>query len=881
MNLIKRLYIIFLSVTLSAQLCFGQNSFTIGPNNAGTGANVTGIGTVAWTNPGNALSDDNSFATVTLTTGSTASNYLQTTDYGFSIPADATILGIQVTIGRYESQAGLGTNIRDIVVQLIKGGSLVGSNLAATGTNWPTSETAANYGGSSNLWGTTWTPSEINASDFGVALAVNTTNVPRTGYVDYMIITVTYSPAPRYFRSLTSGNWNSTSTWEESTDGGSWVSASRYPESNDFAITILNSHTVTVTSSITTDETTINAGGQVNINSGQTWTVANGSGTDLIVNGTVANSGTITTTGTVSFASGSTYQHALNGGTIPTAAWDANSNCNVTGIVATLPGGTTQNFGHLTWNCASQTAAGQLSDVITTQGNLTIISTGATGAFTFKNDKSNIVGGSYNQTSGTVNFGNNMAHSLTVTCDFSLTGGTFNNTGDNSPGGTLNIAGNFSNSATLACGNLLTIVFNGSAGNQSFTSTGTISGTSSLNVNKSSGVLNLNNNFNVISTLTLTSGNIVTGASTLTLGTSTASTGTLNYTSGSVVGNFMRWLSNTTGARLLPLSSGGNDRSANVNFIVAPTSGGTLTAFFTASDPGTAGLPLDDAGTSIVNAGIDGYWTITAGNGLTGGTYSLDLTANGFSGVNDYTTLRILKRTTGGSWTLDGTHSAGTGSNSAPVAHRTGMSGFSEFGIGGTSSNPLPVELSYFAAVIKDGSVVLKWRTETEVSNYGFDIERSEINPKSEIRNPQFEMIGFVQGHGNSNSPKDYSFIDENVTAGRYAYRLKQIDTDGRFEYSKVIEIEIGSPGAFKLSQNYPNPFNPVTTIRYSLPQPGNVRLIVYNLLGEKMEVLADEFKEAGVHTINFKAENLNSGMYIYKLEAEGFAQSRKMLLVK
>jgi hypothetical protein len=187
---------------------------------------------------------------------------------------------------------------------------------------------------------------------------------------------------------------------------------------------------------------------------------------------------------------------------------------------------------------------------------------------------------------------------------------------------------------------------------------------------------------------------------------------------------------------------------------------------------------------------------------------------------------------------------------------------------------PLPVELSAFSAIVLDNAIKLYWKTETEVNNYGFEVQRAKGGLN-------FEMIGFVQGHGNTNSPKEYSFIDEQVTAGKYSYRLKQIDTDGKFEYSKVIEIEIGSPGAFELSQNYPNPFNPVTTIRYSLPQSGNVRLTVYNLLGEQVEVPVNEFKEAGVHTINFKAENLNSGIYIYKLETEGFVRSRKMTLIK
>ncbi|MGB5531179.1 MAG: T9SS type A sorting domain-containing protein, partial [Ignavibacteriaceae bacterium] len=190
-------------------------------------------------------------------------------------------------------------------------------------------------------------------------------------------------------------------------------------------------------------------------------------------------------------------------------------------------------------------------------------------------------------------------------------------------------------------------------------------------------------------------------------------------------------------------------------------------------------------------------------------------------------------------------------------------------------TNPLPAELSFFSAIILDSGVKLKWRTETEVNNYGFEILRSAQNDIAWLK------LGFVEGHGNSNSPKDYSFTDDKVTGGKYSYRLKQIDTDGKFEYSKVVEVDLGSPTKFELSQNYPNPFNPKTTIKFSLPQSGNVKLIIYNLLGEQVAELFNGFKEAGVHTINFYASELNSGLYIYKLEANEFVQSRKMTLIK
>jgi hypothetical protein len=199
----------------------------------------------------------------------------------------------------------------------------------------------------------------------------------------------------------------------------------------------------------------------------------------------------------------------------------------------------------------------------------------------------------------------------------------------------------------------------------------------------------------------------------------------------------------------------------------------------------------------------------------------------------------------------------------------------------------LPVELSSFSAIVFDNEVKLNWRTETEVSNYGFEILRDHTSTPLSVTD--WDVLGFVEGYGNSNSPKEYSFIDDLTLTPNLnhtlRYRLKQIDTDGKFEYSKVIEVDLGSPQKFELSQNYPNPFNPSTTISFSLPESGNVKLTVYSIIGEQVAELVNGFKEAGVHTINFGAESalggLNSGLYIYRIETNGVVQSRKMTLLK
>ncbi|MBK9097632.1 MAG: hypothetical protein IPM14_05775 [bacterium] len=191
----------------------------------------------------------------------------------------------------------------------------------------------------------------------------------------------------------------------------------------------------------------------------------------------------------------------------------------------------------------------------------------------------------------------------------------------------------------------------------------------------------------------------------------------------------------------------------------------------------------------------------------------------------------------------------------------------------------LPVELSSFTAkVLKEGGIELSWRTETEVNNYGFEVQKSEYRSQE----LEWKTIGFVEGHGNSNSPKDYSFKD-NVISGKYSYRLKQIDTDGTFEYSKVIEVDAGDmPEGFVLEQNYPNPFNPSTKIKFAVVETQTAKLIVFDVLANEVAVPFNGTAEGGkIYESVFDGSNLSSGIFFYRLETESKVENRKMLLLK
>jgi hypothetical protein len=190
----------------------------------------------------------------------------------------------------------------------------------------------------------------------------------------------------------------------------------------------------------------------------------------------------------------------------------------------------------------------------------------------------------------------------------------------------------------------------------------------------------------------------------------------------------------------------------------------------------------------------------------------------------------------------------------------------------------IPVELSSFNAVQIGSSILLKWRTETEMNNYGFEIERAnELN-----RTPQkWVKIGFVEGHGNSTIPEEYTFNDNPAGYNIYHYRLKQIDLDGKYEYSNVVSVKINSPDHYSLNQNFPNPFNPATKISYNIPADGFVIIKIFDVLGNEVASLINDNQKAGSHIITFDGSKYSSGIYILRLSSGNYSSSIKMTLMK
>jgi len=248
---------------------------------------------------------------------------------------------------------------------------------------------------------------------------------------------------------------------------------------------------------------------------------------------------------------------------------------------------------------------------------------------------------------------------------------------------------------------------------------------------------------------------------------------------------------------------------------------------------------------------IDGPWILLgAGNGTT----QFDIAA---SGLAEAQFIRILDD--------------GDGNATAPNA------GFDLDAIEATGV--IPVELVSFTAESNEDKVVLMWQTATEINNSGFEIERSHESGVGSQKN--WENITFVEGYGTTTEVQQYTYGDKIEKPGTYYYRLKQIDFDGAVAYSPEVEIDVTGLKEFALFQNYPNPFNPATIIKFSLPKQSDVKLVVYNALGQVVVELINKTMEEGYHEVQFAAHAYASGIYYYRLKTSEFSSIKKMLLLK
>jgi hypothetical protein len=449
--------------------------------------------------------------------------------------------------------------------------------------------------------------------------------------------------------------------------------------------------------------------------------------------------------------------------------------------------------------------------------------------------------------------------------------------------GTLTVAGNtltYSGSSITRTSGLLDA--SNSAATLAFANTSALTlpaGLFSANINNltisGSGGITLGGNTTVASTLTLSSGNILTGSHYLELGTSTSQKGTLSRTAGYVVGNMRRWFSGTNSGDASGLFPMGNpdlfNRLIKVEFTAAPTTGGHLTVSLQNTAMGGAGLPISgipavgSCPTFNVTSTATEYWQLNNQSGaLTDSNYTLTATAQNLTGVTSLCELRLLKRVGSGNWTAPGTHIEPTGSVSAPTIAASGISGFSNFGFGGLSGvNPLPLTLLSFIGEATEQGAQLRWRV-TDVRDFShYQIEK--------MAQGGFVAIAKVP-HSNSGSPEmEFAYLDEDFAADSY-YRLKMVDTDGSQSYSKVIfvkkSLESNLSAQFRL---YPNPSSGSVSIKTNFN--GAISVRVFDALGSYLGQ-----KEGNTASVEqYLNEKINiAGLYLLQFEVEG-----KSLLIR
>lgn len=188
-----------------------------------------------------------------------------------------------------------------------------------------------------------------------------------------------------------------------------------------------------------------------------------------------------------------------------------------------------------------------------------------------------------------------------------------------------------------------------------------------------------------------------------------------------------------------------------------------------------------------------------------------------------------------------------------------------------------PVELLSFTATFQDGSVLLQWITETEIRNFGFEVQR-------ETERGDWTVLGFVEGYASTNEPHSYEFTDalEVLPAfcSQLRYRLKQIDLDGQYEYSPEVEVALDQPLPRFALEGYPSPCDDQLTVRFVLSQEGAASIRLHDIVGRVMMVITqDAILPAGNHSMWVRTADLPSGLYLLVVESRGGRRSEKVLI--
>jgi hypothetical protein len=396
---------------------------------------------------------------------------------------------------------------------------------------------------------------------------------------------------------------------------------------------------------------------------------------------------------------------------------------------------------------------------------------------------------------------------------------------------TINLAGNWVDRATAGFTEATsTINFNGPA-LQTITTPGGENFTNLTFSNSGAGI-QLENNVQVATTLTMTLGNLDLNTNSLTLGLSAINNGTLSRVSGTMMntGSFVRWFATATIAAgsavgLFPMGTAADYRPIFISApLTGPTTGGTVAVSYTDATTNTT-VSFPDAPFTVVLR-KDLNWAVTAA-GLVGGLYNIQIQGTNFGLIGTVSDLRLTLVNS-----VVGIAGVNAGTVSNPQVNRTGLTAANlsnSFFIGSVNSvsSPLPVTLVSFTALSENKTVDLRWETAMETNNEYFTVLRSTDGA-------QWEMVVRVAGKGNTDAPSYYETVDNTPLSGQSFYKLENTDADGQHYFSPIVMVDAGgNPNLFTL---YPNPASSNLIITRSGTGPYTIE--VYNCLGQTMRVV-------------------------------------------
>ncbi len=561
----------------------------------------------------------------------------------------------------------------------------------------------------------------------------------------------------------------------------------------------------------------------------------------------------------------------------PTYAWESSTTSSIAGFGSTIAA--TQNFSpgaltQTTWYRRKVTSGGCTGT--STPVTITVLPTsgGWKGTTNDWNLNTNWCDNTVPASTTDVSISTGVANMPQITAASSCrnltinTGATVTINGSN----TLSIFGNLTNSGSLTT-NTSTVSLSGSAQQ-------TVSGNpvnfNNLTLNNSavtSPQLTVNSFVTVLANFTMTQGNANLSAYNLTIGQSAASPGTLSYAAGRLYnGNLTRWF-NTTAITVgnteghFPVGSSADYRPFFVGHAGLST-GGTIRAGHTAVAT-TSNVSFADGASTIIRRN-DSFWSLATGNGIaTAGTFLVRAEGTGFGTVADVDHLHLVRAADA---TGIGTKTASAGTLTNPQVNRNAvpLAGLTNnFYMGSTNaSSPLPISLISFSGRFVNQGVQLDWSTASQENFDYFQVERS-------VNGIDFSAIHQLAGEGESTTTLHYSFLDVEVKSGKYYYRLRNVDRDGTFEFSKIIYVDKHFENRISV---YPNPVEVNSSLHIDIEDPSTSTMTSY--LYDRIGLLIGRADlKSGENALHVSGD-IAPGVYILKIQA-GTGQMTIRLLIQ